>query len=197
MIVASRHAVGSRRMEEALGLDYRRPVPHAREWPTVLSGLLTQYRTQFRGELYRVEAQLQVPGARPPVLIAALGPAVLCLAGRGTAGTAIWMGGPAYLHDVAIPTITAPAAAAGRPAPRIAAGVRVCITLRYLILRPRRGRRRRRPSRRTAVGPSIGQRRIGPGAPRDRTLEASATLAQAERTAPVAAPVTSTAYKPG
>jgi alkanesulfonate monooxygenase SsuD/methylene tetrahydromethanopterin reductase-like flavin-dependent oxidoreductase (luciferase family) len=38
------------------------------------------------------------------------------------------MGGPVYLRDVAIPTITAAAAAAGRPAPRIVAGLPVCVT---------------------------------------------------------------------
>ncbi len=116
-------------MEEMLGLDYSRPVPHMREYLTVLTDMLTQQPTHFRGELYRVAAQLQVPGAvKPPVLVAALGPAMLRLAGRRADGTAIWMGGPVYLRDVAIPTITAAAAAAGRPAPRIVAGLPVCVT---------------------------------------------------------------------
>lgn len=116
-------------IEDALGLDYSRPIPHTREYLTVLTGLLTQQPVQFRGELYRVAAQIQVPGAtRPPVLVAALGPAMLRLAGRLADGTAIWMGGLVYLRDVAIPTITASAAKAGRPAPRIVAGLPVCVT---------------------------------------------------------------------
>ncbi|MHB8575089.1 MAG: TIGR03564 family F420-dependent LLM class oxidoreductase [Dehalococcoidia bacterium] len=116
-------------IEDALGLDYGRPIPHAREYLTVLTGLLTQQPTRFSGELYRVAAQVQVAGASTPqVLVAALGPAMLRLTGKLADGTAIWMGGPIYLRDVAIPTITAAAAAAGRPAPRIVAGLPVCVT---------------------------------------------------------------------
>lgn len=116
-------------MEDALGLDYSRPIPHTREYLTVLTGLLAQQPTRFSGELYRVAAQIQVPDATtPPVLVAALGPAMLHLTGRLAEGTAIWMGGPVYLRDVAIPTITAAATAAGRPAPRIVAGLPVCVT---------------------------------------------------------------------
>jgi len=116
-------------MEDALGLDYSRPIPHTREYLTVLNGLLAQEPTRFSGELYRVAAQIQVAGAtRPPVLVAALGPAMLRLCGRLAEGTVTWMGGPVYLRDVAIPTITAAAEAAGRPAPRIVAGLPVCVT---------------------------------------------------------------------
>ena len=116
-------------IEDAYGLDYSRPIPHMREYLTVLNGVLAGERTVFQGELYRVAAQMNVPGAtKPPVLVAALGPAMLRLAGRLADGTATWMGGLPYLRDVAIPTITEAAAKAGRPAPRIAAGVPVCVT---------------------------------------------------------------------
>src|SRR5205085_1973270 len=43
-------------------------------------------------------------------------------------GTATWMGGITYLRDFAVPTITAAAAKAGRPAPRIVAGLPVAVT---------------------------------------------------------------------
>ena len=116
-------------IEDALGLDYSKPIPHTREYLTALNGLLSQEPTRFSGDLYRVAAQIEVAGAtKPPVLVAALGPAMLRLCGRLAEGTAIWMGGPVYLRDVAIPTITAAAAAAGRPAPRIVAGLPVCVT---------------------------------------------------------------------
>jgi 5,10-methylenetetrahydromethanopterin reductase len=71
-----------------------------------------------------------VPGATPPppVLVAALGPQLLRLTGRLADGTAIWMGGPRYLAETAVPTITAAAKEAGRPAPRIVAGLPICVT---------------------------------------------------------------------
>ena len=116
-------------IEGALGLDYSRPVPHMREYLTVLNGLLAGQPVSFRGELYNVTAQVTVPEATtPPVLVAALGPAMLKLTGRMADGTITWMGGISYLRDIAVPAITAAAAEAGRPAPRIAAMVPIVVT---------------------------------------------------------------------
>ncbi len=116
-------------IENMLGLDYSQPIPHMKEYLTALNGLLSQQPTRFMGEQYRINAQLTVPGAtKPVVLVAALGPAMLRLSGRLADGTATWMGGLPYLRDTAIPIISAAAAKAGRPAPRIVAGVPVCVT---------------------------------------------------------------------
>jgi F420-dependent oxidoreductase-like protein len=116
-------------IEDMFGLDYSKPIPHTREYLTVLNGLLSGERTTFQGEHYRVAAQLSVPGAtRPPVLVAALGPDMLRLCGRLADGTATWMGGVNYLRDVAVPTISDAARKAGKPAPRIVAGLPVCVT---------------------------------------------------------------------
>jgi len=113
----------------AIGLDISQPVPHMREYLTVLNGLLAGEQLRFRGELYRVAAQLSVPGVqKPPVIVAALGPAMLRLCGRLADGTITWMGGVPFLRDVAVPRISAAAAAAGRPAPRIVAMAPVCVT---------------------------------------------------------------------
>lgn len=116
-------------IEDMLGLDYSKPIPHTREYLTILNSLLAGERTVFQGEHYQVAAQLTVPGAtKPPVLVAALGPDMLRLCGRLADGTATWMGGVAYLRDVAVPTIADAAARAGRPAPRIVAGLPICVT---------------------------------------------------------------------
>lgn len=116
-------------IEDVLGLDYSRPVAHMREYLTILNGLLAGEQVSFKGELYRVNAQVTVPGGtKPPVLVAALGPAMLKLTGRLADGTITWMGGIPYLRDIAVPTITAAAMEAGRPAPRIAAMVPVVVT---------------------------------------------------------------------
>ncbi len=116
-------------IENSLGLDYSRPIPHTREYLTVLTGLLAGDTVRFEGELYRVKAQVTVGSATPPpVLVAALGPAMLRLCGRLADGTITWMGGIDYLRDVAVPTMSAAAEAAGRSAPRFVAMVPVLLS---------------------------------------------------------------------
>jgi 5,10-methylenetetrahydromethanopterin reductase len=116
-------------IENMMGLDYSKPVRHMREYLSCLAPLLRGEPVRFRGEEYRVAGQVLVPGSTPPpVLVAALGPQMLKLTGTMADGTATWMGGPKYLEHTAIPTITAAAREAGRPAPRIAAGFPVAVT---------------------------------------------------------------------
>lgn len=117
-------------IEGMLGLDWSHPVRHLREYLTCLRPLLRGEPGTFQGEEFRLQNfQLSVPGATPPsVLVAALGPQLLRLAGRLADGTAIWLGGPRYLAEQAIPTIAAAAREAGRPAPRIVAGLPICVT---------------------------------------------------------------------
>jgi 5,10-methylenetetrahydromethanopterin reductase len=116
-------------IETLLGLSYSRRASHMREYLEVLGPLLRGEPAAFSGEEYRVQASLQVPGADPvPVLIAALGPAMLKLAGTRTAGTITWMTGPKTLEAHTVPGITAAASEAGRPAPRVVAGLPIALT---------------------------------------------------------------------
>lgn len=116
-------------IENSLGLDYSKPIPHTREYLTILNGLLAGEVVRFKGELYQVKAQVVVGTAtKPPVLVAALGPAMLRLCGQLADGTITWMGGLSYLRGVAIPTMSAAAEAAGRPAPRFVAMVPVLLS---------------------------------------------------------------------
>jgi F420-dependent oxidoreductase-like protein len=116
-------------VEDRWGLDFSRPVLRAREYLAILNALLDGQEARFEGELYQVNAQLGVPGAtRPQVIVAALGPQMLRLTGRLADGTVTWMGGLRYLRNVAVPEITAAAEKAGRPRPRIAAAVPICLT---------------------------------------------------------------------
>src|SRR5919199_1529103 len=116
-------------MEQLLGLDWSHPIRHTREYLSCLVPLLRGEPTKFSGTEYRIDGyQLTVPGATPPtVLVAALGPQMLRLVGRLADGTAVWMGGARYLAEHAVPTITAAAREAGRPAPRIVAGLPLCV----------------------------------------------------------------------
>jgi len=116
-------------IEDMFGLDYSKPIRHMREYLSVLNPLLAGEAVRFRGEEFRVAAQLTVGGAtKPPVIVAALGPQMLKLAGRMADGTATWMGGPKYLADTAVPLITEAAKEAGRPAPRIVSGFPIALT---------------------------------------------------------------------
>jgi F420-dependent oxidoreductase-like protein len=116
-------------IEDSLGLDYSKPIRHMREYLTVLNGLLAGERVDFQGEEFRVRYQVTLAGTKaPPVLVAALGPDMLRLCGRLADGTITWMGGIDYLRDVAVPTLSAAAAKAGRAAPRFVAMVPTILT---------------------------------------------------------------------
>ncbi len=116
-------------IEDMFGLDFSKPVRHMREYLTILDRALTGAPTRFAGEEYKVAFQIAVPGAnKPPVIVAALGPQMLKLAGRLSDGTATWMGGPKYLAETAVPAMRAAAATAGRAAPRIISGFPIAVT---------------------------------------------------------------------
>lgn len=116
-------------VEKRLGIDYSRPLRHMREYLAVLRPLLAGEPVRFQGEEFSVALQASRLGTRPPpVLVAALGPKMLELAGRHADGAAIWLGGPRYLESFALPRIRRAAAEAGRPEPRVVSGVPLAVT---------------------------------------------------------------------
>ena len=62
-----------------------------------------------------------------PVLLAALGPRMLQLCGERTDGTILWMADERAIATHVVPTLLGAAEGAGRPAPRVVAGVPVCL----------------------------------------------------------------------
>jgi alkanesulfonate monooxygenase SsuD/methylene tetrahydromethanopterin reductase-like flavin-dependent oxidoreductase (luciferase family) len=81
------------------------------------------------GETLTGRVGLSMAARRPfPVLIAALGPKMLELAGTVADGTVTWMTGPATLQSHIVPSITAAAEAAGREAPRVIGALPVLVT---------------------------------------------------------------------
>jgi F420-dependent oxidoreductase-like protein len=119
-------------IEGMMGIPYERPARHMREYLTVLRALVHDGNVDFTGETLRVSTMMgpfSVPGATPfPILVAALGPAMLRLAGELSDGTLTWMGGRSVVEDRIIPSITEAAAGAGRPAPQVVVGLPVCAT---------------------------------------------------------------------
>jgi alkanesulfonate monooxygenase SsuD/methylene tetrahydromethanopterin reductase-like flavin-dependent oxidoreductase (luciferase family) len=74
------------------------------------------------------------------VLLGALGERMLRLAGRRASGTILWMTGPRTIATHVTPTITEAAREAGRPAPRIVAGVNLVLTRRVDVAMDKLGR---------------------------------------------------------
>ena len=116
-------------IEDMYGYSYDRPVRHMQEYLSILLPLLNGEQAAFDGETMRASIGLTTPRpGRVPVLLAALGPQMLRLAGRLTDGTVLWMTGPATVRAHIVPTITAAAEAFGRPSPRVVCILPICVT---------------------------------------------------------------------
>ena len=117
-------------IETVFGQSYDKPVRHLREYLSILLPLLRGEAVSFQGETLSATTfgPLDVQAPAPPVVVAALGPKMLELAGTVADGTATWMTGPATIRDHVVPHITAAAEAAGRPAPRVVVALPVCVT---------------------------------------------------------------------
>jgi F420-dependent oxidoreductase-like protein len=116
-------------IEGMYGYSFDKPARHMREYLEILIPLIQTGHVSFSGETLTGRAGIEVKGAAPcPVLLAALGTKMLELAGGVADGTVTWMTGPATIESHIVPTITAAAAAAGRPAPRVGVGLPVCLT---------------------------------------------------------------------
>lgn len=116
-------------VDEMLGLPYDRPLGLMRDTLEVLAqGLAGPGQVDVENESFRIHNPLVVTDLTPtPVLLAALGPKMLRLAGERTDGTILWLADEKAIEDHVVPTIGKAAEAAGRPAPRIVAGVPVCL----------------------------------------------------------------------
>jgi len=117
-------------IENMLGFSYDKPARHMREYLSVLMPLVRGETCNFQGEQYRVaNVAIDVPGATDmPVLVAALGPVMLKIAGELADGTITWMVGPKTMEQHVIKGIGAAASEAGRPAPRIVGGFPLILT---------------------------------------------------------------------
>ncbi|HMC42484.1 MAG TPA: TIGR03564 family F420-dependent LLM class oxidoreductase [Acidimicrobiales bacterium] len=116
-------------IEGMLGLSFATPGRHTEEYVQVVAALLRGQPVRFSGEEFHVNAgPLTLPeGVEVPVLVSALGPRLLRVAGQYTAGTVPWMANAKAIETHVAPRIRKAAADAGRPEPRIAAGLPVAV----------------------------------------------------------------------
>ena len=116
-------------IEGMWGYSYDRPARHMREYLDALLPMLRGESVAVEGETLKAMGNVTVPGATaPPVLLAALAPRMLQLAGGAADGTVTWMTGAKTIDSHIVPSITSAAEKAGRPAPRVAVGLPVCVT---------------------------------------------------------------------
>jgi 5,10-methylenetetrahydromethanopterin reductase len=113
------------------GISWDRSVRRLSEYLDGLLPLLAGEQVNASGEMLTTRGALQIPDApTPDVYVAALGPQMLKLAGRRTAGTITWMTGPKTLKEHIGPTMRTAAAEAGRPAGAVsvAAALPIAVT---------------------------------------------------------------------
>jgi F420-dependent oxidoreductase-like protein len=116
-------------VEDMLGLVYDRPARQVRDYLEVLNvALAGPGRVDVENDSYRVHNDIDVTDIAPtPVLVAALAPVMLRIAGELASGTILWMADERAIGDHVVPRITKAAGEAGKPSPRVVAGVPVAL----------------------------------------------------------------------
>ncbi len=114
---------------DMLGLPYEKPARLVRSYVEVLNAAFAgPGPVDVENADFRVHNALDVTDITPtPILLAALAPMMLQVAGELTAGTILWMADERAIEGHVVPRITKAAAGAGRPAPRVVAGVPVAL----------------------------------------------------------------------
>lgn len=159
------------RISGMYGLSYDRPGCNTEEHLRILTSLLRGEVVTFEGE-DRTARGAQVAVKQPvPVLVAALGPRLLRVAGELADGVVLFMASARAIETHVAPRLRAAAAAAGRPEPRIVAGLPVACTM--TLRKPGRRRPRRRPC--TRACPTISESSRSAGRKARPTRPSSAT----------------------
>jgi F420-dependent oxidoreductase-like protein len=116
-------------IEGSFGMSYAKPGRHTDEYLTILTQLLHGEAVEFHGDDFdvRLGAPAVTDGMTVPVLVAALAPRLLRVAGAVADGTILWMATSRAVAEHVAPLIHAAANAAGRAAPRIVAGLPVAV----------------------------------------------------------------------
>jgi len=115
-------------VRERLGMVWEKPVRHMREYLEILNGLFQAGAADQDGEVWSAHAEMGLKTPPPKVMVAALGPQMLQLAGRLADGTILWMVGPKTIGGHIAPTIRQAAADAGRGEPSVVCSLPICVT---------------------------------------------------------------------
>lgn len=120
------------------GLPFDRPAATMRDYLSILTPLVRSGAVAYDGEIFSAHGEFSVSGASPcPVLVGALGPQMLRLAGSLADGTVTFMTGPRTLAGFTCPSIREAADRAGRPTPRVVSLIALCVTDDVTVARAR------------------------------------------------------------
>ena len=116
-------------IKDMMGLPYERQATTMRCYLDVLEPALRgPGLVEVENEFFTIHQPFDITDITPtPVMIAALGPVMLQLAGERADGTVLWLADERTIASHVVPTITKAAEGAGRTAPRVMAGVPVCL----------------------------------------------------------------------
>jgi 5,10-methylenetetrahydromethanopterin reductase len=116
-------------VSDMLGLPYEKPAGYTRDYLDVMrAALAADGSVDVENDNFTVHNPFDLaPIAPMPIVVAALGPVMLRIAGERGDGTVLWMADYRAIADHIVPRITKAADNAGRPAPRVVAGVPVCL----------------------------------------------------------------------
>ena len=115
-------------VDDMLGLSYDKPAGQVRDYLEVLNAAFAGTGpVDVENDRYRVHNPLDVTDIAMPVLLAALAPVMLRIAGEHASWTILWMADERAIGEHVLPRITKAAADVGRASPRIVAGVPVAL----------------------------------------------------------------------
>jgi F420-dependent oxidoreductase-like protein len=115
-------------IEGMFGIPYATAGRHTEEYVSIVAGLLAGEAVTFEGEELTLRGVQALAIPQPvSVLVSALAPRLLRVAGEQADGTILWMGNARSIETHVAPRIGKAAADAGRPAPRIVAGLPVAV----------------------------------------------------------------------
>jgi F420-dependent oxidoreductase-like protein len=113
---------------DMLGVPYEKPARLVRHYLEVMNAALAgPGPVDVENDDYRVHNPLDVTDFPTPMLLAALAPVMLRVAGELASGTILWMADERAIGEHIVPRISKAAADAGRPAPRVVAGIPVVL----------------------------------------------------------------------
>jgi F420-dependent oxidoreductase-like protein len=116
-------------IEGVLGLSYEHPGRNTEEYLTIVTALLRGEEVDFSGQDWSAHTggRGPAPTQSAQVLLSALSPRMLRIAGAVADGTILWMASAEAIETFIAPRISAAASDADRPAPRIVAGLPVAV----------------------------------------------------------------------
>ncbi len=116
-------------MMAELGIAFDKPIRHLREYLEVLMPLITAGEVDAQGASISCKAKLfRAPEQPCQVVVAALGPQALKVAGTLADGVSLAWVGKKTIAEHIVPRLTEAADAVGRPKPRVIATLPICVT---------------------------------------------------------------------